>query len=263
MQFTDIHCHLLPGIDDGSEDWQETLRMAQMAVDDGITTIICTPHQLGSYTHRKGVEIRGLVAQTQQVLNDHQIPLRILSGADVRIDEDMLYRLRSGDCVSLADQRKHVLLELPHELYLPVEPVLNQLRSLGMVGILSHPERNQGILRQPEVLVPLVSSGCLMQVTADSVVGTFGAPSQKLAEWMLTRGLVHFIATDAHGSRRRKPIMSAAHRRVAELVGNEVADALCCINPAAVAHGHEVPRLPKLRSVKGSWWSRLLSRSAA
>ncbi len=263
MEFTDIHCHLLPGIDDGSGSWQETLEMARIAVTDGIKTITCTPHQLGNYSHRQGHEIRSLVAQTQEVLNQHGIPLRVLPGADVRIDGDMIARLKNGDCLSLGDHRKHVLLELPHELYMPLEPVLNQLRGINMLGILSHPERNQGILRQPDIVIPLVSSGCLMQITADSLVGTFGVPCQKFCEWMLQRGLVHFISTDAHGTRKRRPIMSAAYARCAELVGEEVATALCCTNPAAVAAGRDVPRLPKSRSRNGSWWSRLLARSAA
>src|SRR5688500_11203757 len=91
---TDIHCHLLPGIDDGAADWQETLKMAEMAAADGTRTLICTPHQLGTYTHRTGDEIRALVHQAQQVLHQHAIPLRLLPGADVRIDSDMIDRLR-------------------------------------------------------------------------------------------------------------------------------------------------------------------------
>ena len=263
MRFTDIHCHLLPGIDDGAKNWDDTLEMAAMALADGTETIICTPHQLGSYSHRTGDEIRTLVSQTQKVLDEHQIPLLILPGADVRIDSDMIDRLRSGDCVSLGDHRRHVLLELPHEMYMPLEPVLNQLRGIKMLGILSHPERNQGILRQPELLAPLVSSGCLMQITAESLLGVFGEQPQRLTEWMLLRGLVHFVASDGHSPRRRKPLMSQAKMRVADLVGEEVAVAICCNNPANVAAGRNIAHLPAARAQKKSWFSRLLSRSVA
>jgi protein-tyrosine phosphatase len=264
MPQVDIHCHLLPGIDDGAKSWEEMLAMAKMAVEDGTETIICTPHQLGSFTFRKGEEIRALVAEAQGVLDENGIDLKVLPGADVRIDSDMIARLRSGDCVTLGDHRKHVLLELPHELYLPLEPVLSQLASLRMVGILSHPERNQGILRQPDLLPGLVAAGCLMQVTAESVMGVFGSASRELSEWMLRQNLVHFLASDGHGPRRRKPLLSEGMRRVAEIVGEPTAVALCDTNPRAVAEGRSVNVLPSiLKPSSTSWFSRWFARGAA
>ena len=258
---TDIHCHLLPGIDDGAKSWVESLQMAQQAVAEGITTAIVTPHQLGANSQNRGETIRQLTAEFQRLLSEHAIPLRVLPGADVRIDTDMIQRLVSGDCLSLGDHRRHVLLELPHELYLPLQPVLEQLHRIRMVGILSHPERNQGILRQPELIPQLISAGCLMQITADSLVGTFGPAPQRFSEMMLRNGWVHFLATDAHSPRSRRPRIAAARRRVAELAGGAYAEAVCCTNPAAVAAGAACPALPDVR--RGGFWSRLLARRAA
>lgn len=261
VSFVDIHCHLLPGIDDGAADWDESLAMARMAVDEGTTTIIATPHQLGSFSRNDGEEIRRRTAELQQRLNDADVPLRVLPGADVRIEDDLVSRLTSGDVLTLGDRGRHVLLELPHELYLPLEPLLDDLSRKGIAGILSHPERNQGILRQPDVLVPLVDAACLMQITAGSLCGTFGPQCQELAEWMLSQGLVHFVATDAHGPRRRRPLMCRAYERVCELAGEEAAADLCGRNPALVAEGRQVPpgrreRPPRRRS---GWWSRRLA----
>ncbi|MCA9185549.1 MAG: CpsB/CapC family capsule biosynthesis tyrosine phosphatase [Pirellulaceae bacterium] len=239
--FVDIHCHLLPGIDDGAQNWDETLAMAKMAVDDGITTIIATPHQLGNYETNTGDQIRKLTAETRQFLLDHQVPLRVLPGADVRIEDDMVAMIRRWEVLTLGDHGRHVLLELPHELYFPLEPVLNELARFNMVGILSHPERNQGLLARPEVLPGLVDAGCLMQVTAGSLVGTFGPRPQQLSEWMLSHGLVHIMATDAHSPKTRRPKLARAYRRVAELQNEETASALCCEHPAAVAAGRDVP----------------------
>ena len=257
--FVDIHCHLIPGIDDGSKSWEDSLQMARIAVDDGIATIICTPHQLGNYHHNEGETIRQKAEQLQEFLEENGVPLQVLPGADVRIEPEMITRLHNGRVLSLADRHRHVLLELPHELYFPLEPVLEELDSSEMVGILSHPERNQGLLSDRHRLPSLVENGCLMQVTAGSLVGTFGPAPRELAEWMLTRGLVHFIATDAHGPKSRRPLMRRAHARVAELVGQETADRICCENPAQVAKGgHVEVDLPTTRRVIAMprWFSR-------
>ncbi len=238
--FVDIHCHLVPAIDDGAKSLDDALAMADIAVSDGIETIIVTPHQNGSYAHNRGDTIRSRVTELQQDLDHHQIPLTVLPGADVRIEDGMIEGLRSGDILTLGDRGRHVLLELPHELYFPLERVLDGLDGANMVGILSHPERNQGILKQPALVESLVDYGCLMQITAGSLMGTFGASCQEMSRWMLKQGLVHFIATDAHGPRSRRPLIRRAFEFTAELVGDEVAAALCCENPAAVAAGDDI-----------------------
>lgn len=240
-RFVDIHCHLLPAVDDGSPDWETTLRMAEMAAADGTETIIVTPHQLGNFAHNQGDAIRARTVQLQQVLDQHGIALEVLAGGDVRIEDGMIELLRTGQVMSLGDRRRHVLLELPHELYFPLEPVLAALERIGMTGILSHPERNRGLQRTPELLPSLVEQGCLMQVTAGSLVGSFSEAAQHLAEWMLDEGLVHFIATDAHGIRSRRPLMQRAYQRVAELCDQQTADELCAVYPGFVARGEQVP----------------------
>jgi len=240
VSFVDIHCHMLPGLDDGAVNLGVSLAMAEMAVADGISTVVVTPHQLGNYTCNQGATVRAFASRFQRELAQRGIPLRVLPGADVRIEPDMIQGLRSGDVVSLADRRRHVLLELPHELYVPLGGLLDALQSAGMIGILSHPERNQGILREPHLVEELVDAGCLMQVTAGSLVGSFGPQIRDFSEWLVGEGLVHFLATDAHGVESRRPIMSRAFHRATELVGRTQAEDLCCLNPTAVAEGGEV-----------------------
>lgn len=259
--FVDIHCHLLPGIDDGASDWETTLGMARMAVADGTQAIIVTPHQLGNFSQNQGDDIRLRTQELQQVLNQHQIPLQVLPGGDVRIEDRMIQQLRSGEVLSLGDLRRHVLLELPHELYFPLENVLKDLQREGMTGILSHPERNHGLLREPDFLPDLVDKGCLMQVTAGSLMGTFGPNSQQLGEWMLAEGLVHFIATDAHGTRSRRPLMRRAYERVAEFTDQQTADDLCCHNPALVARGETVLTGRRPRPKRSGGWRRLFRKN--
>ncbi len=253
--FVDIHCHLLPAIDDGAEDWETTLAMAQMAVADGTQTIIVTPHQLGNFSENRGDAIRARTQELQQFLEQHDIGLRVLPGGDVRIEDGMLEKLQSGEVLTLGDLKRHVLLELPHELYFPIEGVLAELERVGMTGILSHPERNRGLLREPDLLPGLVEQGCLMQVTAGSLMGTFGPSSQGLAEWMLAEGLVHFIATDAHGTRSRRPLLRRAFDRVVELTDEQTAQDLCCRHPALVAEGQVVPAGRRQVTKRTGWRS--------
>jgi protein-tyrosine phosphatase len=259
--FVDIHCHLLPGIDDGSPDEATSLAMARMAVADGTRTIVVTPHQLGNFADNGGEQIRMLTAQFQQTLDEHDVPLAILPGADVRIEDNMIALLAGGEVLTLGDHRRHVLLELPHELYFPLEGVLAELNRHGIVGILSHPERNHGLLRQPQVLPALVDAGCLMQVTAGSLTGSFGPHSQQLGQWMLSQGLVHMIATDAHGVRSRRPLMGRAFELVESLTDRETADALCSTNPSLVARGETVPAGRRQPAPRG--WKRLFSTRKA
>jgi protein-tyrosine phosphatase len=258
LPFFDIHCHLAPGIDDGSKSWDESLSMAQIAERDGIGTIICTPHQLGTYRHNSGTEIRDLVAELQTALQSAGLELKVLPGADVRIEPDMMSLIRTGEVLTLADGGIFVLLELPHELFFPLDEVLDRLSEQGLIGILSHPERNQGILKRPEVISPLVERGCFMQVTAGSLLGTFGPRCRDFSTWMLEKGLTHFLSTDAHGPKSRRPLMQRAHERAAEILDHDAADLLCCHNPQKVTLGKRDIGIviPITRSARWLPWRR-------
>lgn len=256
--FVDMHCHLLPGVDDGAADWDDALAMARLAVADGIATVFATPHQLGTFRQNDGRTIRARTAHLRDFLQQQGVPLCVLPGAEVRIEPDMIEGIRAGELLTLADRGRYVLLELPHEVYLPLEGLLANLRRAGLTGILAHVERNQGILAQPAAADALVSAGCLLQVTAASVTGTFGPDVQRLAERLIQKRLVHFIATDAHGAKSRRPQMRRAFERVVELAGYDAALAMCCRNPAAITHDETIAptalETPPKRSGKSRWF---------
>ena len=239
--FVDIHCHFLPEMDDGATSWGEAISMARMAVNDGFTRLIVTPHQLGNYRLNTAERIRKQAEEFRSQLGSAGIPLEVRVGGDVRVEPDLLEQLDDGKVLSLADQSRHLLLELPHELYFPIEHLVSELDRRGYQAILSHPERNQGILARPAIITDLMSVGCLMQVTAGSFVGAFGSPSKSLAERMLAENAIHFVATDAHGTRFRRPKMSRAFDAIAKLASAEVAQELCSVNPSRVYRGRSVP----------------------
>lgn len=255
--FADIHCHLLPDLDDGASGWEESLRMAEMAVADGIATIVATPHQLGNFSKNTGAAIRTQTARFQEALDNRGLALRVLPGADVRIEPELAGKLREGEVLSLADRRRHVLLELPHDVYAPLDRLLGELQAIGIVGILSHPERNQGILNRPDVLPRLIERGCLLQVTAASLTGLFGTRIRRFTESIIQQGMAHFVATDAHGVASRPPLLQDAFQRVAELAGSDAAAMLCCHNPACVTNGEAVE--PGVcRPARLSWTSKFI-----
>ena len=128
-RFIDIHCHLLPGLDDGAHSWEDAIEMAHRARADGIRTIIATPHQLGSYTHIRAEVIRARTAELQEILQRRGIFITVLPGADVRVEEDLVRQLVRGDVLTLADQRRHVLLELPPHRYVPLDDLIEQSAS--------------------------------------------------------------------------------------------------------------------------------------
>lgn len=240
QDFVDIHCHVVPGIDDGSADLAESIAMAKMAGCDGTRRLIATPHQLGSNNHVTVEAIRSGVVRLQRVLETEGVAVSILPGADVRIEPELPKLLKQGKVLTLADRGRHVLLELPHDTYIPLEPLLAALGRQGLVGILSHPERNRGIIRTPDVMADVVAAGGLLQITAGSLLGSFGSGPQKIAEYAVENRLIHFIASDAHDTKKRPFGMRAAHDAIVQLADERLATLVCCENPARVFAGDGV-----------------------
>lgn len=243
--FIDIHCHLLPDLDDGASSWQESLAMAELAVSDGVTGIIATPHQLGAYRHNTPDRIHRRLKKLRDLLQEKGISLQVLPGADVRIESDLLERLDGGDLVTLAGHGKHLLLEFPHDIIVPVDSILEALSSRQIQPILTHPERNRRVIRQWPLVERLVEKGCLIQVTAGAFLGAFGPAIRAFAEWLVSERLVHFVASDAHGSRSRRPLLSRAFHRVAQISDIEFAIEVFCDNPYRVVCGEVVPVLAR------------------
>ncbi len=239
-------------MDDGAATWAEALAMAEVALADGIRTIVATPHQLGVYAGNRAEAICQGAAEFSARLAQRGLGLEVLPGADVRVTADLVAQIRRGEVLTLAGRGRHVLLELPHDVYLPLEGMLRELRQAGLVGILSHPERNVAIMRQPEVLGPWLDAGCLIQVTAGSLCGRFGSRVQSFCQWLVKRGRVHFVATDAHSAHGRAPRLRQAFQRIEALAGRKMAVACCSENPERVVQGQDIAA--EVRRRPRSFW---------
>jgi protein-tyrosine phosphatase len=238
--FTDIHCHLLPQIDDGPKDWEASVAMARLAVANGIRIIVATPHQLGRYEKNSAQQILQLTAEAQQRITDAGLPLTILPGADVRIQENLSELVQTSQVLTLANQNTYLLMELPHEQVLPIGRLIYQLQCLGVTCILSHPERNQRLQDNPAIVRPWVQQGCLLQVTAGSITGNFGRKAQQVSRWLLHQNLVHLVATDAHDVTRRPPEWRPAFIKICRYLGQRRAEKIFFENPEAVIESRPV-----------------------
>ncbi len=261
MIFTDIHCHILPSIDDGANDLTQSVKMAQMAYIDGTTSLIATPHQLGTNSSVTTEAIKEKVALLQGKLDSQHINLSVVPGADVRIEPELPKLLKQGKVLTLADLGKHVLLELPHDTYYPLDQLLKSLRKQGLVGILSHPERNRGIMKDPDVMWDVIEAGGLLQITAASLTGAFGSSCQEIAELAVDEGLIHFIASDAHDTKHRPFGMRDAYETICDMAGEKLADLVCCENPSRVFEGDDVKGGLLVQNARHSTQKRAKKRS--
>jgi protein-tyrosine phosphatase len=234
-QSVDIHCHCLPGVDDGPATLDDAVALCRALVADGITTAIATPHQLGRYDRRNsGPEVRAAVEKLREALARLGVPLAVLPGADVRVDERLPALLDAGHVLTLGDTGKYVLLELPHETYIDPLPLIRLLVARGIRPLVSHPERHEHVSKRPQLVVPWLKHGALLQVTSGSLVGDFGSSAERCAWELMNSAAVAFVASDAHGAVKRPPRMSAAIDLIGRRLGKAVAARVCVENPARV-----------------------------
>ena len=240
----DLHCHMLPAIDDGARDIEASLAMARMAVADGITVTACTPHILPGVYNNTGAPIKAATASLQDALAEAGIPLRLATGADVHVTPELVAQLRDGRALTLNGTR-YLLLEPPHHILPPrMEDHIFGLRTAGYVPIITHPERLTWIEGHYELIERLVYGGNLMQITAGSLTGRFGRRPRYWAERMLDDGFCHLLATDAHNIAQRAPILSEARDLAARRLGEEEAINLVQRRPLAILNNAEPSQLP-------------------
>lgn len=230
----DLHCHLLPGIDDGSKSVRMSVDMARMAAADGTTILACTPHILPTVYDNNGPTIKAAVAVLRKALAFAEIRLRLVSGADVHVAPDLVVGIRDGRVPTLNDSR-YFLLEPPHHVVPPrlAEHIFG-LHTAGYVPILTHPERLSWIDGHYSIIEQLVHNGTLIQLTAGSLTGRFGRRPRYWAERMLDEGLCHILASDGHNIESRPPCLAEGREAAARRVGEEEATNLVVTRPQAI-----------------------------
>lgn len=261
----DIHHHLLWGLDDGASSVETTLAMARIAVEDGITHVVCSPHANGTYAYEPWV-IAEKIAELRRLLERERIELKLGHGCDFHLSYENIQQAKVEPKRFSINGLGYLLVEIPdYGLPRGLTEIFYELQLAGLTPILTHPERNPTLQADRPRMVDWLRGGVLVQVTAGSVLGKMGKPAERMAHELLEKRWVHFLATDAHNTSSRPPRMREAFELVAKKYGPDYAHLLCVSNPLAAYMGK--PLQPQQEPLglyedlkpKG-WWQRMLNR---
>lgn len=237
----DAHSHVLPGLDDGPATLAESLALCHALVMDGITHVIATPHQLGRYeNHNSPIQIRRATETLNRALEEHNLPLQVIAGAEVRLDERLPQMIRSDDVLLLPDGGDHLLVELPPGAFIDPFLLIRALYFRGITVVIAHPERLSGMARRMDVVESWIAEGAVIQVNAGSLVGHYGQEAESIAWLWMERGQVALVAGDAHSADRRPPCMMQAIERIEQRLGVAVAKTVCIENAFQLYSGQQL-----------------------
>lgn len=241
----DLHCHMLPGIDDGPATLDVSLAMARCAVADGITVTACTPHIYPGLYENSKQSICAAIAEFRGHLADADIPLRLVEGADTHLAPDLVAQLKAGKVPTLNGSR-YFLFEPPHHVAPPrIEDSVFALLVAGYVPVITHPERLTWLEGHYSAFQRMVESGAWIQLTAGSLTGRFGKRPQYWAERILDEGLCHIIATDSHHIDRRPPLLAEAREAASKRLGRAEAENLVLTRPQGILDNSSPESLPE------------------
>lgn len=242
----DLHCHILPGLDDGARDMDHAIAMARISLEEGVTSIVATPHLFkGGFEYGDLGVIEDRRRDLVSALGAAGIPVEIRGGAEVHISHNLADEIRRHREILTVAGSAYMLLEFPSDhVFSGVKDLLFELMSERVVPVIVHPERNTVFAQSPGLLFELVAMGALAQVNGSSVLGRNGSQAAESARLFLESGLIHFIASDGHNTRTMSPRLAEAVRKAAEIVGEEQARAFAEGNPRAVLDDEDIPCRP-------------------
>jgi protein-tyrosine phosphatase len=235
VEFVDIHSHVLHGLDDGAKTLEGSVEMLQLAEAAGTTDIVATPHASGQYRFRPDL-IEQRISELQPLVN-----VRIHRGCDFHLQADNIEDALAHPAKYTINQRGYLLVEFPDlSIFSSADEILLELLEGGLVPIITHPERNSRLQQKLADIARWVELGCYVQVTAGSCTGTFGKAASACAATLVERGLVHFIASDAHDCRHRSPRLREAYDYLSKKWDEERIRPLFVDNPRAVLTGDPI-----------------------
>ncbi|MFN0121198.1 MAG: tyrosine-protein phosphatase [Blastocatellia bacterium] len=243
LAMVDIHCHILPETDDGAVSLEESVEMCRMAAEDGIKTIVATPHMFDGV--HKTPERDDVLRRIEKVMKAAGDVVEIVPGGEVRYSHEIFDEASNPLSRIRLNGGSYMLLEFPFQMVPPnIERTIFSILNAGITPVIAHPERNKRLQKHPEILASLLERGAFSQLDAGSLTGSFGEDALDAAKKMLRGGMSHFIATDAHHPGRRRPNLTEAVKIAAEIVGIEAARAMVEINPQALVLDKGIPYQP-------------------
>ncbi|MCD2255873.1 tyrosine protein phosphatase [Lactobacillus sp. CC-MHH1034] len=255
MILVDLHCHILPGVDDGAKTLADSIALARVAVSQGIKYVLVTPHHMNGIYMNHPKDVRQLTNKLQKALNQANVPLKLFPGQEVHLTGDLLTAIDREDILFADANHHYLMLELPHDS-VPDYTVkmVDELLAREIVPVIVHPERNRGLLENPDQLYELVSLGCLTQLTASSFVGVFGKKIQRFTEKIVRANLGFVFASDAHNLRGRNYKMTEAFKKLKQFGGKLAAKYQ--ENAVRIINGESIfsPDIYRIRQQKKFWF---------
>ncbi|PYX52203.1 MAG: exopolysaccharide biosynthesis protein [Acidobacteria bacterium] len=238
----DIHSHILPEVDDGPKSWEVSVAMCRAAAADGITHMVATPHANDRY-HYDRAYLQGLIAHLQQLAGDSP---KLILGCDFHLSYDNVQDALANPARYVIGNTRYLLVEFSN--YSIPEQIADSFFKLGDCGItaiITHPERNPILRETPQRVVEWAEQGCVVQMTGSALTGFWGERTRRAALWLLERQAVHVLASDAHDTEKRVPILSSARDAAAQICGEEIAQAMVESNPRAIINNEALPYFPR------------------
>lgn len=241
QRFTDIHCHCLPALDDGPATIAQALALCRKLAEEGIGTVVATPHQLGRFEYsNNAMNVKDAVRNLNDEIRKNSISLKVVPGGEVRVDERICQLLEADRILTIANGGKYILLELPYQVFIDIEPLLIELASMGIQSVISHAELIAPLSSRPEMVRKWLECSTHLQITAASLVGDFGPEVQKVALSFIESDLATLVATDSHNTNLRRPRMRAAFGLISSRFGEDTANLVCIENPSRIVNGQDI-----------------------
>lgn len=201
----DIHCHILPLIDDGSDSIETSIEMLKIANREGIEKIIATPHYYKGVFESDINQINALTSNLNEISRNLNLNIQVLKGQEVFLTRDLLSLYKNGRILTL-NSSKYMLVELPFDIFPKYAlDIIYELRIIGIIPIIAHPERYSYVIEKPSTINDFIDEGCLFQINSSSITGDFGREIQRTSQILISHNICHFIASDAHSNKKRIP----------------------------------------------------------
>lgn len=253
-EMIDIHSHILPGVDDGAKDMEQSLAMAKQYLENGINTVVATPHYIEDSYNKEKDHNEEVLDELREELEKRDIDLRIYLGNEVYLSPKTIDDIEEGRVATLNGSH-YVLLELPmYDIPIYFQDIIYALQLKGYKAIIAHPERNSKIMEDPNILYDYIKNGCLAQINLASLEGSYGSRIEETAKILLEHKMIHFFGTDAHSDGSRSPRLSKGFERLKTLVGEESYERIVRVNPDLLLKDEDIEIDEPLKYEKRKWY---------